>query len=95
MFASYGAAFGGLGVMLLSHQQVLLQVLGVLTILLGLLFAGAFDRFALAGRATGSRPPGYRCNHRGRCGSLDGIRRDRARRCLARVPGTWQTKNQR
>jgi cytochrome c-type biogenesis protein len=28
LFASYGAAFGGLGVMLLSHQQVLLQVLG-------------------------------------------------------------------
>ncbi len=48
--ASYGAAFGGLGVMLLSHQQVLLQVLGGLTIVLGLLFAGALDRFALAGR---------------------------------------------
>src|SRR5882757_390647 len=26
LFASYGAAFGGLGVMLLSHQQVLLQL---------------------------------------------------------------------
>ncbi len=50
LFASYGAAFGGLGVMLLSHQQVLLQVLGGLTIVLGLLFAGALDRFALAGR---------------------------------------------
>src|SRR2546430_2008184 len=50
LFASYGAAFGGLGVMLLSHQQVLLQVLGGLTIVLGLLFAGAFDRFALSGR---------------------------------------------
>src|SRR6266581_4137798 len=50
LFASYGAAFGGLGVMLLSRQQVLLQVLGGLTIVLGLLFAGAFDRFALAGR---------------------------------------------
>jgi cytochrome c-type biogenesis protein len=49
LFASYGAAFGGLGVMLLSHQQVLLQVFGGLTILLGLLFAGAFDRFPLAG----------------------------------------------
>ena len=50
LFASYGAAFGGLGVMLLSRQQILLQVLGGLTIVLGLLFAGAFDRFALAGR---------------------------------------------
>ncbi len=50
LFASYGAAFGGLGVMLLSHQQILLPVLGGLTIVLGLLFAGALDRFALAGR---------------------------------------------
>lgn len=50
LFASYGAAFGGLGVMLLSRQQVLLQVLGGLTIVLGLLFAGALDRFPLAGR---------------------------------------------
>src|SRR5438876_314875 len=28
LFASYGAAFGGLGEMLLAHQQILLQVLG-------------------------------------------------------------------
>jgi cytochrome c-type biogenesis protein len=50
LFASYGAAFGGLGEVLLSHQRALLQVLGGLTILLGLLFAGVFDRFPLAGR---------------------------------------------
>ncbi len=50
LFASYGAAFGGLGEVLLSHQRVLLQVLGGLTILLGLMFAGAFDRFPFAGR---------------------------------------------
>ena len=50
LFASYGAAFGGLGEVLLSHQRVLIQALGVLTILLGLLFAGAFDRFPVAGR---------------------------------------------
>jgi cytochrome c-type biogenesis protein len=50
LFASYGAAFGGLGEVLLAHQRGLVQVLGGLTILLGLLFAGAFDRFQLAGR---------------------------------------------
>ncbi len=50
LFASYGAAFGGLGEVLLAHQEGLIQVLGGLTILLGLLFAGAFDRLPLAGR---------------------------------------------
>ena len=50
LFASYGAAFGGLGEALLTHQRILIQVLGGLTILLGLLFAGAFDRFPLTGR---------------------------------------------
>ncbi len=50
LYTSYGLAFGGLGTALKSHQQVLTQVLGVLTILLGLLFAGAFDRFMFAGR---------------------------------------------
>jgi cytochrome c-type biogenesis protein len=50
LFASYGAAFGGLGEVLLAHQQGLIQALGGLTILLGLLFAGAFDRLPLAGR---------------------------------------------
>jgi cytochrome c-type biogenesis protein len=50
LFASYGAAFGGLGATLLTHQRGLIQVLGGLTIGLGLLFAGAFDRFPAAGR---------------------------------------------
>jgi cytochrome c-type biogenesis protein len=50
LFASYGAAFGGLGEVLLTHQRGLVQVLGGLTILLGLLFAGAFDTLPLAGR---------------------------------------------
>lgn len=50
LFASYGAAFGRLGAVLFSHQRVMLQVLGGLTILLGLLFAGLFDRFPFAGR---------------------------------------------
>lgn len=50
LFASYGAAFGGLGATLLTHQRGLIQVLGGLTILLGLLFAGVFDKIPLAGR---------------------------------------------
>jgi cytochrome c-type biogenesis protein len=50
LFASYGAAFGGLGQVLLTHQQGLIQVLGGLTILLGLLFAGVFDRFPVTSR---------------------------------------------
>jgi len=50
LFASYGAAFGGLGATLLSHQKILTQVLGGVTILLGLLFAGVLDRLPLAGR---------------------------------------------
>jgi len=50
LFASYGAAFGGLGEVLLTHQRGLVQVLGGLTILLGLLFAGALDRLPVAGR---------------------------------------------
>src|SRR5260370_20939668 len=50
LFASYGAAFGGLGEVLLTHQRRLIQLLGGLTILLGLLFAGAFDKLPLASR---------------------------------------------
>jgi cytochrome c-type biogenesis protein len=50
LYTSYGMAFGGLGTALKSHQQVLTQVLGALTIALGLLFAGALDRFTFAGR---------------------------------------------
>ena len=50
LFASYGAAFGGLGEVLLAHQRGLIEVLGGLTILLGLLFAGMLDRLPGAGR---------------------------------------------
>ncbi|HEY1917681.1 MAG TPA: cytochrome c biogenesis protein CcdA [Streptosporangiaceae bacterium] len=50
LFASYGAAAGSLGQLLQTHQRGLVQVLGGLTILLGLLFAGMFDRFTFAGR---------------------------------------------
>jgi cytochrome c-type biogenesis protein len=50
LFATYGVAFGGLGTALKLHQQGLTQVLGVVTIFLGLMFAGALERFSFAGR---------------------------------------------
>src|SRR5258708_1526205 len=61
LFASYGAAFGGLGALLQTHQRGLVQVLGGLTIVLGLLFAGAFDWLPLAGRMLRPfvRPPAW------------------------------------
>jgi cytochrome c-type biogenesis protein len=50
LFATEGVAFGGVGSALRDHSRGLTQVLGGLVILLGLLFAGVFDRFAFAGR---------------------------------------------
>ncbi len=50
LYTSYGLAFGRLGTALKSHQEGLTLVLGALTIALGLLFAGALDRFTFAGR---------------------------------------------
>jgi cytochrome c-type biogenesis protein len=51
VFTSYGAAFGGLGTVLHSHQEALTRVLGSFTIVLGLLFAGALMRFPWANRS--------------------------------------------
>jgi len=50
VFAVYGLAIGGLGQLLRTHDTGLTQVLGGITILLGLMFAGVFDRFSFAGR---------------------------------------------
>jgi cytochrome c-type biogenesis protein len=50
VFVAYGAALGGLGHLLTGHARLLTRILGGLTILLGLLFAGLFDRFSFAGR---------------------------------------------
>ena len=50
VFVAYGAALGGLGHLVTGHARLLTQVLGGLTIALGLLFAGVFDRFSFAGR---------------------------------------------
>jgi len=50
VFATGGLLFGSLGAVLRSHTAVLTQILGGITILLGLLFAGVFDRFPVTGR---------------------------------------------
>jgi len=50
VFAIYGLAIGGVGQLLRAHDTGLTQVLGAVTIVLGLMFAGAFDRFSFAGR---------------------------------------------
>jgi len=50
VFVSYGALFGSLGTVLRQHQRGIEQVLGAVTIVLGLAFAGAFSRLAVAHR---------------------------------------------
>ena len=50
MFSLIGLAAGGVGELLQTHADGITQVLGGVTILLGLLFFGAFDRFMFAGR---------------------------------------------
>ena len=49
VFAVTGGAVGSLG-QLFAHDSLLTRILGVVTIVLGLLFFGAFDRFMFAGR---------------------------------------------
>jgi cytochrome c-type biogenesis protein len=49
VFTSYGLAFGSLGATLVTHQDVIMQVAGALTIALGILFTG------VAGRLPGLR----------------------------------------
>ncbi len=50
VFALAGGAVGGLGQVFSTHDAALTRILGGVTILLGLLFFGAFDRFMFAGR---------------------------------------------
>lgn len=50
VFVAYGALFGTLGSTLRQHQRGIEQVLGALTIVLGLAFAGVFARLPLANR---------------------------------------------
>jgi len=42
LFVSYGALFGGLGARIAVHEEIITRVLGVFTIGLGVIFAGAF-----------------------------------------------------
>jgi cytochrome c-type biogenesis protein len=42
LFVSYGALFGGLGARIAVHEEIITQVLGIFTIGLGVIFAGAF-----------------------------------------------------
>lgn len=50
VFTSYGAAFGQLGRQLVRHQELLVRLSGVVTILMGLVFAGALASAPLLGR---------------------------------------------
>jgi cytochrome c-type biogenesis protein len=50
VFSLIGLTVGGIGELLQSHSAGITRVLGGVTVLLGLLFFGAFDRFMFAGR---------------------------------------------
>jgi cytochrome c-type biogenesis protein len=50
LFATYGLAFGGLGLALIRYQDILTRIMGAITILLGMMLAGAFERFAITGQ---------------------------------------------
>lgn len=58
VFTSYGAAFGAIGTVLLAQQEAITRILGVVTIVLGLMFAGFLTRIPFAGRTLrlGYRP---------------------------------------
>jgi cytochrome c-type biogenesis protein len=51
VFTSYGAAFGAAGTLLLTHQGLIIRVLGVFTIVLGLVFTGVLARVPLLSRS--------------------------------------------
>lgn len=50
VFTSYGAAFGAAGKVLVTYQDTITRVLGVLTVLLGLVFTGVLGRVPLLSR---------------------------------------------
>lgn len=51
VFTSYGALFGAAGTLLITYQDTLISVLGVLTILLGVIFTGVLGRVPLLSRS--------------------------------------------
>ncbi|MEP7737880.1 cytochrome c biogenesis protein CcdA [Nocardioides sp. 31GB23] len=55
VFTSYGLALGSLGSRLLVHQDLIWRLSGMLTIILGLLFAGAAGRLPLLSRTVRPR----------------------------------------
>lgn len=61
VFTSYGAAFGAAGALLITHQELIIKVLGAFTILLGLIFTGVLGRVPLFART-------FRLNFRPRVG---------------------------
>lgn len=50
VFTSYGALFGAAGAFLITYQEPITQVLGILTIVLGLIFTGALARVPVFNR---------------------------------------------
>ncbi|MEU0681306.1 MULTISPECIES: cytochrome c biogenesis CcdA family protein [Streptomyces] len=50
LFSAYGALFGSVSTLLFAHQETLTRVLGVLTIVLGLMFMGVLERIPLLSR---------------------------------------------
>jgi cytochrome c-type biogenesis protein len=50
LFAIEGVAVGSVGTYFEAHKAGMSQLLGILLIVLGLLFAGAFERFSFTGR---------------------------------------------
>jgi cytochrome c-type biogenesis protein len=60
VFTSYGAAFGGAGFYLARHQAAVTRILGGLTVVLGLMFLGAFSRIPVLRRTAGTIRLPYR-----------------------------------
>lgn len=50
VFTSYGVLFGALGSLLITHQETLVRILGVATIVFGLVFSGLLWRIPLANK---------------------------------------------
>lgn len=61
VFTSYGAAFGAAGALLITHQELVTRVLGLLTIVLGVVFTGVLGRIPILART-------FRLNFRPRVG---------------------------
>ncbi|KAB2810951.1 cytochrome c biogenesis protein CcdA [Pimelobacter simplex] len=61
VFTSYGLLFGALGSLLITHQETLVRILGVATIIFGLVFSGLLWRIPFASRS-------FRPTHKPRLG---------------------------